>query len=298
MTQTNSTSVAERPEPGPGPSPSPARLRRWSLFGLVSGIGLAMLLIVNLVPLSLVIRQAFTPESASAGWPLRLLPEQLSLENLTTLWRAQSLTGHVLLSVWVATATTVLSLAIGFPAGWAAARWRPLETSMTRLSLGSRILPPIAIAVPLTVLLNRVYLYDHPMGLGLIIAHMTIGLPFAVLFAYAAFRDLPEALEEAASVDGCGPLQTFLLVSLPGVKGSIAAASILIFLLSWDELTYALLIQVLHRTVPPLIYYYTQFGQLGSASILAVIMLIPAVLVIATLQRLLTRAALTGGVKE
>jgi multiple sugar transport system permease protein len=288
-------------EVGPEPPKTPPpvmRPDRPRLFAVVSGFGLLVLLIVNLVPLLLVIRQAFTPESASAGWPLRLIPERLSLENLTTLWKAQSLTGHVLLSVWVATATTVLSLAIGFPAGWAAARWRPLETGMTRLALGSRILPPIAIAVPLTVLLNRVFLYDHPMGFGLIIAHMTIGLPFAVLFAYAAFRDLPESLEEAAGVDGCGPLQTFLLVSLPGVKGSIAAASILIFLLSWDELAYALLIQVLHRTVPPLIYYYTQFGQLGSASILAVIMLIPAVFVIATLQRLLTRAALTGGVKE
>jgi multiple sugar transport system permease protein len=281
------------------PAPSRAiRPDRRIAFGVISSIGLLLLLIVNLVPVLLVVRQAFTPESLSAGWPLPLLPERMDTENLTTLWQAQSLAPSLLRSLWVAGTTTALSIAIGFPAGWAAARFRPLEAGLTRLSLASRLLPPIAIAVPLTVLLNRVFLYDHPMAFGLIVAHLAVGLPFAVLFSYAAFRDVPEALEEAASVDGCNPLQTFFYVSLPAVKGSIAAASILIFLLSWDELTYALLIQVLYRTVPPLIYYYTQFGQLGAASILAVIMLIPAILVIAVLQRLLTRAALTGGVKE
>lgn len=267
-------------------------------YRVATFVGLALLLILNVVPPLLVIRQAFTPESLSATWPVAMIPERFNLENFEVLWQAQSLIGHVLLSIWVAVATTVLSIVIGFPAGWAAARSSRLKAAMPRLSLVSRILPPIAIAVPLTVLLNRVFLYDSPTGAGLIIAHLTVGLPFAILFAYAAFGDVPESLEEAAAVDGCGPFETFVRVSLPSVKGSIAGASILIFLLSWDELTYALLLQIMYRTVPPLIYYYIEFGLLGSASVLAVVMLIPAVLVIALLQRLLTRAALSGGVKE
>lgn len=296
MSRGTSTPVAAPPgRPAEG---RVLRADRPVAFRIVTIIGLTVLLIVNAVPPLLVIRQAFTPESLSVGWPLPLVPERLSLENLRTLWQAQSLAGHVLLSLWVAIATTALSITIGFPAGWAAARSRRLEGTTTRLAVASRILPPIAIAVPLAVLLNQAFLYDSPTGLGLVVAHLTIGLPFAMLFAYAAFREVPESLEEAAAVDGAGLLQTFVRVSLPSVKGSIAGASILVFLLSWDEFTYALLIQVMHRTMPPLIYYYTEFGLLGSASVLAVIMLIPAVLVIALLQRLLTRAALTGGVKE
>lgn len=271
--------------------------RRFHTLFLLSSLGLAVLLMVNLLPVLLVARQAFTPESESAGWPLALLPERFSLENLVTLWRAQSLVGHFARSFFVAAATTFLALLLGFPAGWAAARWRVLEGPAAKLSLASRILPPIAIAIPLVALLIPVRLYDHPLGAGLIIAHLAQGLPFAILLAYAAFREVPVELEEAAQVDGCTTIGTFARVALPAARGAIGGASILVFLLSWDEFTYALLIQLTNRTMPPLIYYYTEYGQLGAASVMAVLMLIPAILVIAILQRLVMRGALAGGVK-
>lgn len=140
-------------------------------------------------------------------------------------------------------------------------------------------------------------IYNHPWGFGLIVAHLTMGLPFAILLSYAAFLDLPRELEEAAYVDGCTTFSAFYRIALPAVRGSVGAAFILIFLLSWEEFTYALLIQLTHRTMPPLVYYYTEFGQMGSASTLAVLMLIPAALVIATLQQLITKGVISGGVK-
>ena len=126
---------------------------------------------------------------------------------------------------------------------------------------------------------------------------MTIGIPIAILISYAAFRDLPSALEDAALVDGCSPSMAFFRIALPNIKGALASASILIFLTSWDEFTYAILLQLTHRTMPPLIYYYTEYGQLGAASTLAFMMLIPAVVVIAALQRLLVRGVLAGGLR-
>jgi len=270
---------------------------RLNWIALLSAVGLVGLLAVNLLPPLLVVRQAFTPESESVGWPLTLLPNRFSVENLLTLWRAQSLVGHFIRSAFVAVTTTAASLALGFPAGWAAARLGVLEGGLTRLSLASRILPPIAIAIPLVALLIPAGLYNHPMGWGLILAHLVQGLPFAVLLAYAAFREVPRELEEAAEVDGCSTLGTFVRVSLPAARGALGGAAILVFLLSWDEFTYALLIQLTNRTMPPLIYYYTEYGQLGSASVMAVLMLVPAILVIAALQRLVSKGALAGGVK-
>lgn len=271
--------------------------RRVSLFSILSGIALLVLLAVNLIPLLLVVRQGFTPESVSVSWPLKLLPKKFGLENFEYLWRSKSLTKNLLLSFWVAFATTFFSIALGFPAGWAAARWKKLEGFTTRLSIISRILPPIAIAIPLTALLIPIGFYNSRSGIGLILAHLTLGIPFSILLAYAAFRDIPREIEEAAYVDGCSIFGTFLRVSLPMVKGSIGAAFILIFILSWDEFAYALLIQVTNRTMPPLIYYYAEYGQLGSASVLAVIMLFPAILVIATLQKLIARGVIAGGIK-
>lgn len=270
---------------------------RRTLFKARTIVGLMVLFVINLLPIFLVLRQAFSPESESATWPLQLFPQRLSLQNLVSLWQTQSLFEHVFLSLWVALGTTVVSLTIGFPAGWAAARSRFLAGITTRSALLSRILPPIAIAIPLTALLIPLQIYNHPFGFGLIVAHLTIGLPFAILISYAAFHDLPRELEEAAHVDGCTTFGAFLRVALPEARGAIGAAFILTFLLSWDEFAYALLIQLTHRTMPPLIYYYTEFGQLGSASSLAALMLIPAILVIASLQRLKTKGLLSGGLK-
>ena len=250
------------------------------------------------MPVYLVLRQAFAPERESVAWPLRWLPSQLSVENLARLWQGQPLIGNVLLSLFVASLTTFLSLALGVPAGWAAARARQVvEGAAPTTAILSRVLPPIAIAVPLTSLLIPLGLYNHPLGLGLVLAHLTIGIPVAILLSYAGFRDLPRELEEAAYVDGAGILRTLLFVSLPAARGTVAAAAILIFLLSWDEFTYALLIQLTHRTLPPLIYYFTEYGELGAASALALLMLIPAALVILGMQKLISRGLTTGVVK-
>ncbi len=259
--------------------------------------GLVGLALINLGPIFLVLRQALAPERESIGWPLALLPKVLSLENLTTLWRTQALFDHMTLSLGVALGTTMLSLLLGFPAGWAAARSRLLERLTTQSALVARFLPPIAIAVPLTVLLIPMQMYDHPLGLGLILAHLTIGLPFAILLSYASLRELPQELEDAAYVDGCTPFGALFRIALPTARGAISSAFILIFLLSWDELTYALMIQLTNRTLPPLLYYYTEFGMLGSASTLAILMLVPSVIVIVLLQRLLRRGILSGSLR-
>jgi ABC-type glycerol-3-phosphate transport system permease component len=259
-----------------------ARLSR-SLFRVLSPSALLALAIVNLLPIGLVIRQAFSPERESSSWPLSLIPQSVTFQNLASLWETQVLGDHLFLSIWVAVLTTLISLALGFPAGWSAARLVVLQKVTTRSALLSRILPPIAIAIPLTAMLIPLGGYNHPLGLGLVAAHLTAGVPIAILIAFVAFREMPRELEDAARVDGCSPLGVF--------------SSILVFLVSWDEFTYALLLQLTNRTMPPLVYYYTEYGQLGAASTLAFLMLVPAVVVIAGLQRLLVRGVLAGGLK-
>ncbi len=268
---------------------------KWAIF--FTAVGLLVLFLVNVFPIFLLLRQALTPESESVGWPLPLFPRHVSLVNFYRLWHSQTLGSHILLSGWVALWVTILSLILGFPAGWGAARARSLGDFSVRAGLFSRILPHITLAIPLTALLIPLGLYNHPQGWGLVLAHLTMGVPIAILLAYAAFRDLPRELEEAAIVDGCSAVRVFTAISLPVAKGAVGAAFILIFLLSWDEFTYALLIQLTHRTMPPLIYYYTEYGQIGTASVLAVLMLVPAVLVIGFLQKLIVRGMTSGVLK-
>jgi multiple sugar transport system permease protein len=258
--------------------------------------GLAVLAFVNLGPLTLVLRQALSPPSESVRWPLELMPGQLSLENLEDLWETHRLGGRLVLSAWVGLASMLCSLVIGVPAGWSLGRWKSLQVAGTGGAFVVRMIPPVAIALPLTTVLIPSGMYNHPWGLGLILAHVMVGTPIALLVSYAAFRDIPPELEEAAHVDGCSPLRAFAVIALPAVRGPIAGASAILFLTSWDEFLYALMIQLTNRTMPPLLYYYAEYGQLGPASAMALVMILPAAAMIGFLQRFIVRNSYAGSV--
>ena len=104
----------------------------------------------------------------------------------------------------------------------------------------------------------------------------------------------PRGVEEAARLDGASGWGVFWRVSLPLVRPSLAATIILVFLVSWDEFAYAVLLQVTNRSLPPLLYYLAAFGYPGLASAVAAIMLVPALGVIVVLEPALRSGGLAG----
>ena len=102
-----------------------------------------------------------------------------------------------------ATGTAVLNLVLGVLAGYSFARLRfPGRTSVLFLYLGSRMVPGIALIVPL-------YLVIQPSGLldtllALILTYLTFTLPFTIWLLKSYFQGIPRELEDAALVDGCG----------------------------------------------------------------------------------------------
>jgi ABC-type glycerol-3-phosphate transport system permease component len=264
-------------------------VRRAILLAAAGVVALA-----NLAPLALILKQALTPERETFAWPPTWLPHAVTLENFRTVTGAVEFGRGLALSFGVAAATVAAALALALPAAWLAARRpsadRPLDVAM----VVTRLFPSIALAVPLAALFVGAGLYDHPAGVGLCLAHTLVSLPFAFLVLRSAFRAVPPELEEAAQLDGASPGATFLRVTLPLVRPSLAAAALLVFLVSWDEFAYALLLQVTHRSLPPLLYYFAAFGFPGLASALAAIMLVPALLVVLVLEPALRSGVLAG----
>jgi ABC-type glycerol-3-phosphate transport system permease component len=153
----------------------------------------------------------------------------------------------------------------------------------------------ITIAIPLAVALAALRLTDSPTATGLAAVHTAIAIPTAALTLYAAFVAIPVEVEEAAWMDGASPLRVFLTIDLPIVRGAIATAFILCFILSWDEFGFSLLLQQTNRTLPPLLYYYTVFGNVGPASALALLMLVPAGVLVVALGPRLRDTMVSGG---
>jgi multiple sugar transport system permease protein len=257
-------------------------------------VALALVVLVDVVPLALVVKQAVTPERESLAWPPTWRPHTLTLENFTTAAAVVDLGRALALSAGVALATVALTLALALPAAWLAARRQTAGRRLDALLVLVRVFPAIALAVPLAVLFVRVGLYNHPAGLGLVLAHTLVALPTAVLVLRAGFVAVPRDLEEAARLDGASPAGAFFRVSLPLARPALATAALLVFLLSWDEFGYALLLQVTNRPLPPLLFYLAAFGHPGLASAVAVLMLAPALLVILVLEPALRAGVLAG----
>jgi ABC-type glycerol-3-phosphate transport system permease component len=198
------------------------------------------------------------------------------------------------LSLLVAALTVLSTLAVTLSAAWVAARapavGRPLDAALVI----ARVFPSIAVALPMAVLFVRLDLYNNPAGLGLWVAHTLLAIPFAFFVLRTGIRRVPVELEEAAQLDGATRLGAVLRVTLPLAAPSIAAAALLVFLVSWDEFAYALVLQVTNRPLPPLLYYFAAFGYPGTASALAALMLVPALLIIALLAPAIRAGALRG----
>lgn len=261
------------------------------LLNLVAALFIAG---VALVPIALILKQAFTPEPESFQWPPTWLPATPTLENFRTAADTVELAKGFWLSILVASLTTISTLAICLSAAWASARRPRLDRPLDASLVVTRLFPSIALAVPMAVIFVRLHLYNHPAGLGLWLAHTLLALPFAFFLLRNGFRSVPVELEEAARLDGATRLGAFWRVTLPLIRPSLGAAALLVFLVSWDEFAYALLLQVTNRPLPPLLYYLSAFGHPGLASALAAIMLVPSLLIIVVLEPTLRSGALTG----
>lgn len=264
-------------------------MRRAIAFAAVLALGG-----LNLVPVWLLLKQAVTPERESFAWPPTWWPHEPTLENFGAATGAVDLAGGLALSAGVALAAVAATLALAGPAAWLAARRPRLERPLDLALVLARMFPSLALAIPLAAIFVRVGLYNHPTGAGLVLAHVLLGLPFAFLVLRSGFASVPRDLEEAALLDGASPAGVFFRVSVPLVRPSLGAAALLVFLLSWDEFAFSLLLQVTERPLPPLLYYLASFGHPGLASAVAVILLVPALAVAALIEPALRSGVIAG----
>ena len=192
----------------------------------------------------------------------------------------------------VAVGATALTLTAALPAAYALSFY---NVRLKRLVFGwvlmQRIAPPIAIIVPLVFLYHGVGL--HNTRPGVILAHATINLPFAILLMKSFFDDVPRSVGEAAMIDGATPAQTFFRVYLPVVKSGVAATAVLCFIFSWTEFLMALFLTTTIRLLPvQLSLVVTQTWGFNSA--LSTASIIPALLFILLVQKHLVRGLTMG----
>jgi trehalose transport system permease protein len=221
--------------------------------------------------------------------------------KITTQWWERVLNSEDLYpaftkSLVVATITTAIAVVISVPGAYAISRLAPNIKYFLILSLFfTRMYPEIGIALPVAVFFLRMGLYESI--IGLVFAHLILVLPVCAWILVGAFETIPRDLEEAASVDGASRMSTLLRVVIPLAAPGISVAAIFSWLLSWDEVTYARFLTLLHPTLP--IQILDIIGRSGPTVVAtwATIVTIPVVIITYLMQKWLRADYLAGAVK-
>ena len=198
-----------------------------------------IIVLVSLFPLYWLISTSMKSKAEAFAMPPKWLfmPDFTNyrglLENVSFL---ESLKNSLVISV----SATILAVTLGVMAGYALARNN--SRSGNAMGIGiilARMIPPMGIIIPFYMIFNYLSLTDR--YVSVILIYLTTVLPFVTWIMMGFFQGVPAEIEEAALIDGCGRIGTFLRICLPVVKPGIATCAMFAFMMSWNEYFYAVI---------------------------------------------------------
>ncbi len=276
----------------------PKKRRRRDRWVIGCYIVIAIFLIWVLVPVLTVAINSFkTPDEIFTSTPqLSFTP---TLENYAKVFGELNFAQYLFNSVVVAFGSTALSLIFGVPFAYALARLPvPGREWWARIILFSRMVPAVALVVPIFVLFDQLHLTGS--YLAIILAHTTFNLPIVIWMMRSFFEELPPELEEAALVDGAGRFGAFWRIAIPLASPGMAATAVLCVIFSWNEFLFALVLSGQNtETVPVGVSSFIGSVSIdwGGSSAAAIIAIIPIFILGFAAQRFLVRGLTFGGVK-
>lgn len=242
---------------------------------------------------------SFKPGLETLAVPPTVLPKTWTLASYSDALARPGVVASFVNSLSAATISTVLSLLLAVPAAYGITRFGTLSGRVfVMAALVTRMVPPVAIGVPLVGTMRFLNLLDTPTGLAL--AHTTISLPLSIWLMASFFESVPHELDEAARVDGCTRLEALRRVVLPVVAGGAAVTAIFAFLASWNEFLFSLLLTTVRAQTTPIVIanFQTQFGlDWGPMTALATVYSVPVILLTLVLQRYIVSGLTLGAVK-
>lgn len=274
-----------------------AARRRWRQIALHAVLG--PLALVWLLPLWMMVVFSTMPENGIFSPEIRLLPSDRFLANFRELQADTGFLRTVLVSVVVALTTTVLSVMLTSMAGWALVRYRFRGRALViAVIFGTLTLPYFVVVIPQFIMVARYFGLSNT-WFALIVPPLFNSL--GVLFMRQAFSMMPAELFDAAQVEGVREWQIFTRIALPLAKPTIAALAIILFLASWNQYIWPLLIASQPHMMTAPVALGTLIGvtrvSWGAIMTGAVVLTVPMLVVFVFLQRFFMSGITAGAVK-
>ncbi|MEN3539485.1 carbohydrate ABC transporter permease [Microbispora sp. ZYX-F-249] len=266
--------------------------------------GLGLLGLFTLTPLYVMLTSAIKPLRDVQG-DFQWIPTTITLRPFADMWRTVPLARYFANSLIVASVAALVSVLIAIFAAYAISRFRfPGRRIFSVTVLSTQMFPGILFLLPLFMIYVNlgtalgVELYAS--RTGLIITYLTFSLPFSIWMLAGYFDSIPTALDEAAQVDGSGPIGALLRVVLPAATPGIVAVAIYAFMTAWGEVLFAsVMTDETSRTLAVGLQGYATendvyWNQIMAASL---VVSVPVVAGFLLLQRYLVQGLTAGAVK-
>jgi multiple sugar transport system permease protein len=222
-----------------------------------------------------------------------------TLKNYFNAFSKSNFLKNIIDSVIVSFGSVLLSLILGIPAAFGIARYKVGGKNFSFWILSTRMIPPVAIVIPLYILYRNFKLLDT--HIGLIFVYTLFNLSYVVWMMSGFIKDIPRELDESAMIDGCNTWQVLLKIILPITKPGLVAVSVFCLIISWNEFLMALLLTSIRvKTLPVAIATFVTdrevlWGQMTAAGVMSIV---PVIIFSFIIQRELVRGLTLGAVKE
>jgi multiple sugar transport system permease protein len=203
-------------------------------------------------------------------------------------------------SIIIAFGSTFLAVFLGTLAAYGFSRFKvPLADDLLFFILSTRMMPPIAVAIPIYLMYRELGLSDT--ALGMILLYTAVNVSLAVWLLKGFIDEIPREYEEAAMIDGYTRLQSFFKVVLPQATTGIAATAIFCLIFAWNEYAFAVLLTSgTAQTAPPFIPTIIGEGGMDWPAVAAgtTIFLVPILVFTILLRKQLLRGITFGAVRK
>ncbi|MFZ9950459.1 MAG: carbohydrate ABC transporter permease [Gemmobacter sp.] len=298
---------------------------------LVSGLLVGLYALITLLPLLWIIATGFKSSADAIAYPPKLVfeptlegyvnlfttqtrqtPEMLAADPPTTWYeRIVSEKGMVIAgpsrfgerflnSIIIGFGSTFLSVFLGTLAAYAFSRYRvPLKDDLLFFILSTRMMPPIAVAIPIFLMFRTLGLSDT--HAGMILLYTAVNLSLAVWLLKGFIDEIPREYEEAALIDGYSRFHAFVKVVLPQAATGIASTAIFCLIFAWNEYAFAVLLTSgTAQTAPPFIPTIIGVGGRDWPAVAAgaTLFLLPVMVFTILLRKHLLRGITFGAVRK
>jgi len=200
---------------------------------------LALATVYALFPIAWMLSTSLKSEAEAFSLPIRWIPQRPTVSAYVEMWTLKPFGLYFWNSLVVSGVTALLSTAVGALAGYGFSRFQfRFRTTLMAGFLATQMISGVLVIGPYFQILAAVELYNTLTGL--IIAYVTICLPFAAWMSKGYFDSIPKELDEAGLVDGASRLQIFLRIIMPIALPGTVSTLLFAFLLAWQDLLWAL----------------------------------------------------------